>query len=179
MENFNQIFTLIANYDGISLNSDILETGLLNIIALLAILISTGRDFLGSVLEERKTTIINGVQDAENRLNDSQKRLTEAQKQLSQANLIISDIRNETLLTKKSLLKGEAIQTKKDLKLRFEKALTAFQSKERQIFVEIKQQIISLILKQTIIRTQETFQSKERTNILINKTIDQLEGELL
>jgi hypothetical protein len=41
MENFDQIFTLLANHEGISLNTDILETGLINILALLAILIYT------------------------------------------------------------------------------------------------------------------------------------------
>jgi hypothetical protein len=46
MENFDQIFTLLAEHEGISLNTDILETGLINILALLAILIYTGRDFL-------------------------------------------------------------------------------------------------------------------------------------
>ena len=59
MENLNQIFTLLAHEEGIGLNLDILETGLLNIVALVAILIYTGRDFLGSLLEERKTTIVN------------------------------------------------------------------------------------------------------------------------
>ena len=39
MENFNQIFTLLAGEEGISLNLDILETGLLNILALVAILV--------------------------------------------------------------------------------------------------------------------------------------------
>ena len=97
MENFDQIFTLLAEHEGISLNTDILETGLINILALLAILIYTGRDFLGSLLEERKTTIIKGVQDAEDRLNEAQKRLDEAQKQLNQANLVISEIKNETI----------------------------------------------------------------------------------
>ena len=32
MENFDQIFTLLAEHEGIGLNLDILETGLLNII---------------------------------------------------------------------------------------------------------------------------------------------------
>jgi hypothetical protein len=45
MENFDQIFTLLAEHEGISLNTDILETGLINILALLAILIYTGQDF--------------------------------------------------------------------------------------------------------------------------------------
>ena len=34
---------------GISLNTDILETGLINILALLAILVYAGQDFLGSL----------------------------------------------------------------------------------------------------------------------------------
>lgn len=179
MENFNQIFTLLAEEEGISLNLDILETGLLNILALVAILVYAGKDFLGSLLEERKTTIVKGVQDAEDRLNEAQKRLSEAQKQLDQANLVIGEIKNETIATKKVLLESDAYQAKKDLKIRFERALATFRSKERQIFLEIKQQIISLVLKRTVIRAQETFAPKERATALINDTINKLEGDLL
>ena len=179
MENFDQIFTLLAEQEGIGLNTDILETGLINILALLAILVYTGKDFLGSILEERKTTIVKGVQDAEDRLNEAQKRLSEAEKQLTQANLVISEIKNETVATKKLLLESDAFQAKKDLKVRFERALATFRSKERQIFLEIKQQIISLVLKRTVTRAQETFGSKERATALINQTIDKLEGDLL
>jgi F-type H+-transporting ATPase subunit b len=179
MENFDQIFTLLAEDEGIGLNLDILETGLLNIIALIAILVFTGRDFLGSLLEERKTTIVKSVQDAEDRLNEAQKRLDEAQKQLNQATLVISEIKNETVATKKLLLESDAYEAKKDLKIRFERALATFRSKERQIFLEIKQQIISLVLKRTVIRAQETFGPKERATALINDTINKLEGDLL
>ena len=179
MENFNQIFTLLAEEEGIRLNLDILETGLLNILALLGILIYTGRDFLGSLLEERKTTIVKSVQDAEDRLNEAQKRLSEAQKQLNQANLVIDEIKNETIATKKILLESDAYEAKKDLKIRFERAIATFRSKERQIFLEIKQQIISLVLERTIIRAQEAFGPKERATTLINDTINKLEGDLL
>ena len=162
MENFNQIFTLLAHEEGLALNLDILETGLLNILALLGILIYAGKDFLGSLLEERKTIIVKSVQDAEDRLNEAQKRLSEAQKQLNQANLVIGEIKNETIATKKVLLESDAYDAKKDLKIRFDRALATFQSKERQIFLEIKQQIISLVLKRTVIRAQEAFGPKER-----------------
>lgn len=179
MENFNQIFTLLAEEEGIGLNFDILETGLLNILALIAILIYTGKDFLGSILEERKTTIVKSVQDAENRLNEAQKRLSEAQKQLNQANIVIGEIKNETIATKKILLESDAYDAKKDLKIRFERALATFRSKERQIFLEIKQQIISIVLKRTVLRAQEAFGPKERATALINDTINKLEGDLL
>lgn len=179
MENFDQIFTLLAEHEGIGLNLDILETGLLNILALVAILVYTGRDFLGSVLEERKTTIVKGVQDAEDRLNEAQNRLAEAKKQLEQANIVIGEIKNETIATKKVLLESDAYQAKKDLVIRFDRALATFRSKERQIFIEIKQQIISLVLKRTVVRAQETFGPKERASALINDTINKLEGDLL
>jgi len=179
MENFDQIFTLLAEHEGIGLNLDILETGLLNILSLLAILVYTGQDFLGSLLEERKTTIVKSVQDAEDRLNEAQNRLAEAKKQLEQANVVIGEIKNETVATKKLLLESDAYEAKKDLRIRFERALAAFRSKERQIFLEIKQQIISLVLKRTVIRAQETFGPKERATLLINDTINKLEGDLL
>lgn len=179
MENYNQIFTLIANEDNISLNLDILETGLLNILALVGILIYTGRDFLGSLLEERKTNIVKSVQDAENRLNEAQKRLRESQKQLDQANLIISEIKSETIETKKILLKSDASQAKKDLKICFGRAFASFQAKERQIFLDIKQQIISLVLNQAIVRAKEAFSPKDKASVLINDTINKLEGDLL
>lgn len=178
MENFHQIFTLIANQKGISLNFDILETGLLNILALIAILFYTGRDFLGSLLEERKTSIVKSVQDAEDRFKEAEKRLNEAKKQLSQANLVISEIKKETIATKKLLLEADAFEAKKNLKIRFERALATFRSKERQIFLEIKQQIVSLVLKRTLLRAQESFGPKERATAFITDTITKLKGDL-
>jgi len=178
MENFDQIFTLVAEHEGIGLNLDILETGLLNILALLAILVYTGKDFLGSLLEERKTSIVQGVQDAEDRLNEANRRLDEAQKQLSQANVVITEIKNETIAAKKVLLEADAYQSKKDLATSFSRALASFRSKERQIFVEVKQQIILLVLKRTVISAQETFGKKDRAAALINDTINKLEGDL-
>ena len=178
MENFDQIFTLLAEHEGIGLNTDILETGLINILALVGILVYVGKDFLGSLLEERKATIVKDVKDAENRLNQAQKRLSEAEKQLSQANFVISEIKNETIATKKILLDSDAYEAKKDLKIRFERALATFRSKERQIFLEIKQQIISLVLNRTLTRAKEAFSPKERATALITDTINQLEGDL-
>jgi F-type H+-transporting ATPase subunit b len=179
MENFDQIFTLLAESEGISINLDILETGLINIIALVGILIYVGRDFLGSSLEARKSDIVTGVQDAEERLNEANKRLTEAQKQLTQANVVIAEIRTETLATKKLLLDADASQSQAELKTRFSRALATSRTKERQIFLEVKQQIITLVLSRTATRAQEAFAPKDRATALINETITKLEGDLL
>jgi F-type H+-transporting ATPase subunit b len=179
MENFDQIFTLLAHEEGISLNFDILETGIVNITALVAILVYVGRDFLGSILEQRQKEIAQSVQDAEERLNQANKRLADAEKQLTQAYIIIDEIRNETISAKKLLLLSDASDSKKDLTTKFSRALATSQTKERQVFLEVKQQIIALVLKQTIGRAQQTFGSKQRATALINETINKLEGDLL
>jgi len=113
MENFDQIFTLLAHEQGISLNFDILESGVINITAVVVILISVGRDFLGSILEKRQQEITRSIQDAEEKLNEANKRLSDAEKQLTQAYIIIDEIKNETITSKKILLESEASQSKK------------------------------------------------------------------
>ena len=92
---------------------------------------------------------------------------------------MIDEIKTETKTTKKVLLKTEVSETKKNLAARFNKAIVNFRSKERQVFVEVKQQIILLLLKRTLIRAKETFSIKQRAKTLINETINKLEGDLL
>lgn len=179
MENFDQIFTLIADKDGITLNQDILETGLINIVALIGILIYAAGSFLRSFLEKRKSDIVAGIQNAEERLSEANKRLTETQKQLVQANILIDEIRNKTIITKKNLLQSEVSQSKKELRNSFNRALASFQTKERQVFLEIKQRLILLVLKRTIIRAKQTFRTKQRSLLLIDETINKLEGDFL
>ena len=179
MENFTQISIILAEHEGIGLNLDILETGLLNIIALIGILVYTGKDFLGSILQERKDSIVKSVQDAEDRLSEANKRLSEAQKQLSQAHVVISEIRNETVTAKTNLLKSDASLTKKELTTRFNRAVAAFRSKERIIFLEYKQLIVYCIVKRTAIKVNQIFSSKTRARTFIDETIQKLEGDLL
>lgn len=174
MENFNQIFSLIAEEDGF-LSPDILESGVINIVGLIAIIVSVGKDGLGSMLEERHKTISENVKDAENRLNEAEKRLVEAQKQLSQASVVINKIKSDTLNTKKLMLEADATEAKNDLKFRFERAMLLFKSKERQVFFEIKEQITLLVINRTVKRMKETFAQEKPTAKLINNTIRTLE----
>lgn len=104
MENFDKIFTLVAEVKGIGLNLDILETGVINIIALIIILIFVSKDAVSNTLNERKESIKESVENAENRIKEAELRLTEARKQLAQATLLISRIKKDSVQTRKTLL---------------------------------------------------------------------------
>ena len=191
MENFNQIFTLVAGGGNIGLNLDILETGLINVLILVGILVYTGKDFLGSLLEERKTNIVQGVQDAEDRLNEANRRLDEAQKQLSQYTVVTTEMQSRAIDSTLLLFEADAEAAKKDLATRFSRALATFRFKERQVFSEIKQQIIALVLKKVLVGAQTYFftpanedgssngAGREEAYMYTSENVKNLKGELL
>ncbi|NJK34214.1 MAG: F0F1 ATP synthase subunit B [Oscillatoriales cyanobacterium SM2_2_1] len=84
-------FLLLATVEesgGITLNSDILETNLINLLIVLAILFYAGKKFLGKVLTQRRAAIESAIQEATQRqqraaetLADEQKKLAETQRE--------------------------------------------------------------------------------------------------
>jgi len=174
MENFTQIF-ILENFD---LNLDIIDTGLINILLLIGIVIYNSQEFLGNLLKERKESIYNSVKGAEERLITAEKRLLEAIRQFNQLELVSSQIKTETIKTKTFLFETQIIEAKKDLTIRFDKAISTFNSRKQKLFLEIKEQTISLVLKRSLARIKKAFESEERANELINATINKLEGDL-
>ncbi len=177
MRNFNEVFTLLAKEKNIGLNLDLLGSGVINIIILLVILIYIGHDFLESSLRQRQKKIIQNVQDAEKRSNAATDRLKEAQKQLAQAQMIISEIKYETLKTKRNLLNADSEKTNAELAVKFNKALVSLSYREQQIFAEINEQIISSVLINAVSKIKINLEPAEQAK-LIDANIAKLEGQL-
>jgi len=70
---------------GFGINSNILETNLVNLLIVLAILVYFGRGFLGKILANRLQQIESAIKDAEERQQSALKQLTEQQERLAQA----------------------------------------------------------------------------------------------
>jgi F-type H+-transporting ATPase subunit b len=80
----------------ISLNTDIFESNIINIVILVAILFNVVGAALKTSMLERKTKILNEVQGGEQSLTAASERLNEAEKQSDQSALIISKIEEKT-----------------------------------------------------------------------------------
>ena len=180
MENFIKflISTVNLTAEGISLNLDIFETGLINIILLIGILIYSGKDFFVELLEERKTVIITSIAEAEERLNEATRRLDEAKKQLNQSEIVLSEIENDKIKTKMVLLESEAYAYKKELIAKFDRALATLKTKKTQILLEVKEEIIILALKRSIDIVKQKLLRKRVERRLTNKIIKELRGDL-
>nr|YP_003795566.1 ATP synthase CF0 subunit I [Pteridium aquilinum subsp. aquilinum]ADK47565.1 ATP synthase CF0 subunit I [Pteridium aquilinum subsp. aquilinum]QRK25961.1 ATP synthase CF0 subunit I [Pteridium aquilinum subsp. japonicum] len=83
-------WTLAAS---IGLNTNILETNLINLILVLGILFYYGKGVLINFLENRERTILNTIRDAEERQKEATEKLQKARIRLQQAKVKADEIR--------------------------------------------------------------------------------------
>jgi F-type H+-transporting ATPase subunit b len=74
-----------AGSRGFGLNTNILETNLINLAIVIGVLVYFGRGFLGKILNERRSAIEEAIQEAEQRQQQAQASLAEQQQKLTAA----------------------------------------------------------------------------------------------
>jgi F-type H+-transporting ATPase subunit b len=82
-------------HNGFGINTDIFETNIINLAVVVAIVISFVGNNLTAVLDERKKTIVNNLQEATQRALDAEEKLTQARTQLELAKKKAQEIRTE------------------------------------------------------------------------------------
>jgi len=182
MGNFYQIFIVLAEHENISLNTDILETGVLNIIALIVLVITSLQKDLTTQIEERNEIIKTEVENAENNYKNARKKLHEAERQLNQIHVAIGEIKEQTIATKEALIETNVQEVKEAMKATAEKNWITFNLEQNQVLSELRQIIIQLIFKRAITQTQELFKTKNMVRQFVtytlNVTLRQIGGDL-
>lgn len=106
---------LLAEAEGFGLNTNILETNLINLSVVIGVVVSFVGDALKSLLETRKQTILNNIQEANQRANEAQDRLNQARAQLELAQKKANDIREQGLLNAEREKNQCVRQTEEDI----------------------------------------------------------------
>jgi F-type H+-transporting ATPase subunit b len=153
----------------ISLNTNIFETNLINIIILLVLLVYLLGNFLNENLSFRQEQIENSIKTSEKRLNESKDRLNEIKSQWSQARIIIEDIKEQTQQTKENLLKSEFNEINHTLSQRFINLLTILYYREQQVLSTIILQVSELALKEVTKKLKTKLLDKDQSIIINNK----------
>lgn len=90
--------SVFANFpvaEGFGFNTNIFETNVINLAAVIAIVISFVGPNLTALLDDRKKTILNNLEEANQRALEAQQRLTDARAQLEIAKTKAQQIRQE------------------------------------------------------------------------------------
>lgn len=177
MKNWVSFFLLSSHTEEFGINTDILETNLINIIILIVLLVYVLGNFLKENLSARQEQIISNIQDGEKRLNEAKERLAEAKSQWAQAQIIIKEIKIQTKRSKASLLETEFSQANQDLSQRFTNILMVLRYREQQVFNDVMKQVSKLAFQQVIEKLERQLGKTDQSLIIDNK-INRLGGRL-
>nr|WRW10807.1 ATP synthase CF0, subunit B [Papenfussiella kuromo] len=172
MKSYIQYFVSNDNF-GVTLNTDIFESNIINIILLLVILFVVIKKFLTENLTARKEKIVEGIENAETRLADSNKRYNEAKKQWAQMDIIIKEINQQMETTKQNVLKLKWDQGKDDLSKKFTTAIVVLRNRENKIFNDVIKEVSKKALTQVVIKLKKQLGKAEQSAI-VNLKITQL-----
>lgn len=81
--------------EGFGINTNIFETNIINLTAVVAIVVSFVGKNLSSLLEDRRNTILNNLQEASQRAAEAEEKLNQAKNQLALATQKAKEIREE------------------------------------------------------------------------------------
>ena len=89
---------LILGHGGFGFNTNVFETNIINLAAVVGIVVSFVGKNLSSLLEDRKNTIVNNLQEANQRAIEAEEKLNAARAQLEIAKKKAQEIREEGVL---------------------------------------------------------------------------------
>nr|QWW93175.1 ATP synthase CF0 subunit I [Lunularia cruciata] len=138
------------------LNTNLLETNLINLGVVIGLLVYFGKGSLSNLLKNRKLTILNTIQDAEERYKEATDKLNQARTRLQQAKLKADDIRINGL-SQMEKEKQDLINAADEDSKRLEESKNATIRFEKQRAIEqVRQQVSRLALE----RALETLKSR-------------------
>ena len=165
MKSYIQYLVSDENF-GISLNTDIFESNIINLVLLVVILFVVLKKFLTENLTARKEKIVQGIENAETRLSDSNKRYSEAKKQWAQMDIIIKEINQQMETTKQNVLKLKWDQGKDDLSKKFTTAIVVLRNRENKIFNDVTKEVSKRALNQVILKLKKQLGKVEQSAII-------------
>lgn len=108
-------FVSLPSGEGFGLNGNILETNIINLSVVIAIVVSFGGDALRSLLENRRRSILTTLEQADRRAKEAEEKLLEAKNRLALAQQRGDEIRVQGKETAERERLDAVAQTEKDL----------------------------------------------------------------
>lgn len=136
-----------AESGGFGINTDILETNLVNLLIVIGLLVYLGRGFLGKVLNDRRSAIEATITEAEQRKQKAAAALAEEQQKLAQAQQEATRIRaaaeEQAAKAKASILE----QAERDIQRLRESVSQDVDAERSKAIAELRQRVTALALQ--------------------------------
>ena len=132
---------------GFGLNFDIIETNILNLGVVIAVVIYLGGDVLTSLLNDRKQKILGTLKSADERFLEAQQKLEEAKQKVQIAKTKAIEIREQGNKTAIQAAKTLFERTEDEIRRLEEGKQASLRFEEEKAMSQVKQQVVSLSIE--------------------------------
>jgi F-type H+-transporting ATPase subunit b len=160
---------------GFGFNFDLLDTNLINIAIIVAVLVYFGRGIVGKTLAERRSTIEAAIRDAEQRKKDAAVALADQQQRLAQAQTEAVRIRSAAEESAKSAREAILTQSEQDIERLQAAAVQDLASQQERIINELRQQVAAQAVQQVESQLRSDLNENAQQQ-LIDRSIAMLGG---
>ncbi len=136
-----------AGEGGFGLNTNILQTNLINLAIIISVLVIFGRKVLGSTLKERRIRIETAIKSAEQRLKEAQGALADQQRKLAQAQAEAEKIKQVAAENANKAREAILAQAGTDIERMKETAVADLNSEREKAIAQLRQRVIAMALQ--------------------------------
>jgi F-type H+-transporting ATPase subunit b len=141
ISNFVLLASEAGESSGIRLNTDILETNVINLVIVLAFLVYAGRGFLGKILSARLESIQSAIADAEKRQKEASDKLAVQQEKLAQAKTEADKLRQQADADAKHAADMILATVDADIARLRESADQEISTEQERVILQLRQQV--------------------------------------
>jgi len=171
-QTLNSFSTQISD-TGVSLNVDIFETNLINIVLLAGGLFCLLSGALSESLSERQQKILGAIQESEERLQEATTRLTESETQLAQAQMVIESIQKDAEVTASQVKSSILTEGKAEIERLTATAKAQISTIEARVRKQISDYVATLALQRITMQLEGKL-TKNLQQQIIDRNISKL-----
>jgi len=178
MNLFNQTlnsFSIQISDSGVSLNTDIFEANLVNLVLLTGGLFYLLSGALSESLSERQQKILGAIQESEERLQEATGKLSESETQLAQAQIVIEQIQKDAEQTAVSVKGAILTDGKSEIERLTSTAKAQVGTIEARVRKQISDYVVTLALQRITMQLEGKLNSSLQEQI-IDRNISKLTG---
>jgi F-type H+-transporting ATPase subunit b len=170
------LFLATTGEGGVSLNPDLIETNLFNLILVLVFLFVFGRKFLNNILTERREAIEIAIKDTEDRQKHAAAALAVAKQNLAQAQAEAANIR-QTAITSAANAKAEiAAKAAADIERMQQLAAASNDTEQDKAIAELRARVTALAMERAEAQLKKLLTKSAQTK-LIDRSIELVGGK--
>lgn len=158
---------------GFDINTNILETNVINLAFVIGVLFYFGKDTVINILEQRKSRIVGSIEDAENRYREAQQKLEKAQVELKTAEQKAQEIRSQGDIQAQQAKDALSQQVEEQINQLEESSKASYRLAEQQAFQEIQKRLTEMAFTKARQKLKDKLNNKDTQKEFIDYQIRQ------